>query len=78
MYLDVALYTKEATGNAPFILLDDEKELKDALKEEVIDKEEYELAYREADKLMQELLKIENKFVKKGLIDYYKYRKNII
>ena len=54
------------------------KELKDALKEELIDKEEYELAYREADKLMQELLKNENKFVKRGLIDYYKYRKNII
>lgn len=78
LYLDVALYTKNATGNGPFILLDDEKELKSALKENIIDKEEYDLAYTEADKLMKELLENKNKFVNRGLQDYYKYRKNLI
>lgn len=77
LYLDVILYTKYATGNAPFILLDDRDELKKALVDGVIDAQEYDIAYKEAINLMDELVQDNNIFVKRGLRDYYKYRKNI-
>lgn len=76
LYLDVILYTKKATRATPFILLDDRDELKAALKNGKIDEEEYNLAYEEANKLMDELVNGENKFVARGLKDYFMYRKN--
>lgn len=75
LYLDVILYTSKATNSASFILLDDRDELKSALKQGKIDEEEYNLAYSVANSLMQELLEGKNKFVNRGLDDYYKYRK---
>ena len=55
LYLDVIVYEKAATKSEPFILLDDRDELKAALKEEKIDQEEYDLAYKVANALMKEI-----------------------
>lgn len=76
LYLDVILYTKNATRSNPFILLDDRDELKDALKDGIIDEEMYNLAMDTGNKLMEELVNEDNIFVNRGLLDYYKYRKN--
>lgn len=75
LYLDVIYYQSVATRSTNFILLDDRDELKAALKNGIIDEEEYELAYSIANPLMEELLRGKNKFVNRGLKDYYKYRK---
>lgn len=78
LYLDVIVYQKAATKSEPFILLDDRDELKAALKEEKIDQEEYDLAYKVANALMKEIKEGKNRFINRGLKDYYKYRKNQI
>lgn len=78
LYLDVIVYEKAATKSEPFILLDDRDELKAALKEEKIDQEEYDLAYKVANALMKEIKEGKNRFINRGLKDYYKYRKNQI
>ena len=78
LYLDVILYQESATNSAPFILLDDRDELKEALKNGIIDEEEYNLAFSIANPLMKEILDGKNIFVNRGLKDYLKYRKNII
>ena len=78
LYLDVILYQESATNSAPFILLDDRDELKEALKSGIIDEEEYNLAFSIANPLMKEILDGKNIFVNRGLKDYLKYRKNII
>lgn len=78
LYLDVIYYTEVATRTTPFILLDDRDELNAALKEGKIDNEQYTIAYGAANALMRELLEGKNKFINRGLKDYYKYRKNQI
>ena len=76
LYLDVAFYQEAATKSSSFILLDDRDELKEALEMGKIDEEEYNLAYNEANKLMEELKQGKNIFVNRKLKDYFKYRKN--
>ena len=78
LYLDVIYYQEAATKSSSFIILDDRDELKDALKQGKIDKEQYDLAYNVANKLMEELKKGNNKFVNRNLEDYFKYRKNVV
>ena len=63
LYLDVIVYEKAATKSEPFILLDDRDELKAALKEEKIDQEEYDLAYKVANALMKEIKEGKNRFI---------------
>lgn len=76
LYLDVIFYQIPATRTLSFIILDDRDELKSALKREKIDEEQYDLAYKIANDLMEEIIRGENKFVNRGLEDYLKYRKN--
>ena len=76
LYLDVVYYQPASTKNGTFIQLDDQNELKDALEEGIIDKEQYDFAYRIANELMNELKEENNVFVNRGLQDYLKYRKN--
>jgi len=71
LYLDVTLYTKFSTGNEEYISLDDEAELINALNEKQISKKEYEFAYNIAIRIMNEIKAKKNKFVNRGLIDYY-------
>ena len=78
LYLDVVYYQEAATKSSKFILLDDRDELKEALRNGIIDEEEYNLAYSEANKLMEELKQGKNIFVNRNLEDYFKYRKNKI
>lgn len=78
LYLDVVYYQEAATKSSKFILLDDRDELKEALRNGIIDEEEYNLAYSEANKLMEELKQEKNIFVNRNLEDYFKYRKNKI
>ena len=56
--------------------MSDEREIKEALDEGIIDKEEYDLAYTTTDELLLELKNKTNKFVNRGLNDYLKFRKN--
>ena len=56
--------------------MSDEREIKEALDEGIIDKEEYDLAYKTTDELLLELKNKTNKFVNRGLNDYLKFRKN--
>ena len=76
LYLDVVYYTKNATKDSTFIILDDRNELKAALKDGIIDEQQYDLAYKIANSLMKELKDGNNRFVNRGLEDYFKYRKN--
>lgn len=76
LYLDVIYYTPVSTRNeSGFIYLDDRDELKKALKEGKIDEEQYELAYKVANNLMEEILDGKNIFINRGLKDYLKYKK---
>lgn len=75
LFLDVVYFQKPATKSETYIHLDDRKDLEDALKNNVIDKEQYEFAYKITAKLMKELKSKTNRFVNRGLEDYYKYKK---
>ena len=70
LYLDVAFYQPAATKSETYIHLDDRNDLKRALKEEVIDQEQYDFAYDITHKLMKELKNKTNRFVNRGLDDY--------
>ena len=76
LYLDVVYYQPAATKDSTYIYLSDEREIKDALNKDIIDKEEFDLAYKATDELLLELKNKTNKFVNRGLDDYFKYRKN--
>lgn len=79
LYLDVIYYTPNSARNDKgFILLDDRDELENALRIDKIDQEEYNLSYNIANSLMEEILEGKNKFINRGLTDYFKYRKNNI
>ena len=76
LYLDVVYYQAIATKDSTYIHLSDEREIKEALDNGIIDEEEYNLAYKATDELLLELKNKTNKFVNRGLTDYLKYRKN--
>lgn len=73
LYLDVVYYQPVATKSSTYIHLDDRNDLENALRNDIIDKEQYDFAYRITDKLMKELKAGTNRFVNRGLEDYYKY-----
>ena len=76
LYLDVVYYTPVSTRyENGFIHLDDRDELSKALKEGKIDEEQYDLAYKIANNLMEEILDGKNIFINRGLKDYIKYKK---
>lgn len=72
LYLDVIYHTKNANGCCGYISLSDEKELIKAFKNEDITKDQFDMAYEVALKLMDELRNKSNKFVKRGNKDYLK------
>ena len=55
LYLDVVYFQPAATKEGTYIQLVDCNELEEALKENIIDKEQFDMAYIEAEKLMKEL-----------------------
>ena len=76
LYLDVIYHTKNANGCCGYISLSDEKELIKAFKNEDITKDQFDMAYEVALKLMDELKNKSNKFIKRGNKDYFKNKKN--
>ena len=56
LYLDVVYFQPAATKEGTYIQLVDCNELEEALKENIIDKEQFDMAYIEAEKLMKEKL----------------------
>ncbi len=76
LYLDVAYFQPAATKGGTYIQLDDSKELEQALKDNIIDKEQYEMAYKVAADLMKELKEKKNWYVNRGLKDYWELKKN--
>lgn len=78
LYLDVVYFQPAATKAGTYIHLDDQNELKDALKNNIIDEEQYDFAYKTTDKIIAELKENKNVFVNRGIEDYLIYRKNKI
>ena len=60
LYLDVVYFQPAATKEGTYIQLVDCNELEEALKENIIDKEQFDMAYIEAEKLMKELKEKKN------------------
>ena len=75
LYLDVVYFQPAATKEGTYIQLVDCYELEEALKENIIDKEQFDMAYIEAEKLMKELKEKKNWYVNRGLEDYWKIKK---
>ena len=75
LYLDVVYFQPAATKEGTYIQLVDCNELEEALKENIIDKEQFDMAYIEAEKLMKELIEKKNWYVNRGLEDYWKIKK---
>ena len=75
LYLDVVYFQLAATKEGTYIQLVDCNELEEALKENIIDKEQFDMAYIEAEKLMKELKEKKNWYVNRGLEDYWKIKK---
>ena len=75
LYLDVVYFQPAATKEGTYIQLVDCNELEEALKENIIDKEQFDMAYIEAEKLMIELKEKKNWYVNRGLEDYWKIKK---
>ena len=65
LYLDIVHYPKSNT--AKFC---DEEELEEALKNKIISKEDYNMAYRVGNKLLKEIEKNKNKYMNINVIDY--------
>lgn len=78
LYLDVVYYQPAATKAGTYIHLDDQNELKEALKKDIIDEEQYNFAYETTDKVIKEIKENKNIFVNRGIEDYLKFRKNKI
>ena len=77
LYLDVIYHTKNANGCCGYISLSDEKELIKAFNNKDITKKQFDMAYKVALKLMDELRNKSNKFVKRGNKDYIKCMKGL-
>ena len=75
LYLDVVYFQPAATKEGTYIQLVDCNELEEALKENIIDKEQFDMAYIEAEKLMKELKEKKNWYVNRGLENYWKIKK---
>ena len=75
LYLDVVYFQPAATKEGTYIQLVDCNELEEALKENIIDKEHFDMADIEAEKLMKELKEKKNWYVNRGLEDYWKIKK---
>ena len=75
LYLDVVYFQPAATKEGTYIQLVDCNELEEALKENIIDKEQFDMAYIEAEKLMKELKEKKNWYINRGLEDYWKIKK---
>ena len=75
LYLDVVYFQPAATKEGTYIQLVDCNELEEALKENIIDKVQFDMAYIEAEKLMKELKEKKNWYVNRGLEDYWKIKK---
>ena len=75
LYLDVVYFQPAATKEGTYIQLVACNELEEALKENIIDKEQFDMAYIEAEKLMKELKEKKNWYVNRGLEDYWKIKK---
>ena len=75
LYLDVVYFQPAATKEGTYIQLVDCNELEEALKENIIDQEQFDMAYIEAEKLMKELKEKKNWYVNRGLEDYWKIKK---
>ena len=75
LYLDVVYFQPAATKEGTYLQLVDCNELEEALKENIIDKEQFDMAYIEAEKLMKELKEKKNWYVNRGLEDYWKIKK---
>ena len=75
LYLDVVYFQPAATKEGTYIQLVDCNELEEALKENIIDKEQFDMAYIEAEKLMKELKEKKNWYVNRELEDYWKIKK---
>ncbi len=73
MYLDVLYHLPYFAGTS-YIELADENELIDSYKKGEIDKETFDYCYRIAEKIMNELVKGNNRFVNRGLKDYLKMK----
>lgn len=78
LYLDVIYDTLYSNNTGDYISLLDEKELIEALDNKVINQEQFDLAYIEAEKLMKELLERKNIFVNRGNKDYLDFKNQII
>lgn len=74
MFLDVLFITKKASSVSDFIHLDDEGELIAAHNNKEITDEEFKKCYEVAEKIMNELLNKNNKFVNRGLMDLEKFK----
>ncbi len=55
LYLDVVYFQPAATKEGTYIQLADCNELEQALKDNIIDQEQFDMAYREAENLMKEI-----------------------
>ena len=83
LFLDVIYYNKNKKmtnfkmedSNVNLYMLD-ENELEDALNENIITKDQYNKAYRVANKLMYEIENGTNIFINRGLTDYLDIIKN--
>lgn len=73
MYLDI-LYHLPYFADTCYIELADENELIDSYNKKEIDKETFDYCYKVAEKIMNELIKNKNRFVNRGLKDYFKMK----
>ena len=64
-----------ATKEGTYIQLADCNELEQALKDNIIDQEQFDMAYREAENLMKEIKEKKNWYVNRGLKDYWEIKK---
>ena len=75
LYLDVVYFQPAATKEGTYIQLADCNELEQALKDNIIDQEQFDMAYREAENLMKEIKEKKNWYVNRGLKDYWEIKK---
>ncbi len=74
LYLDVTMECPTITETGYYIRLDDEKEFKTAKKQGVINEDTYNMGYKVATKLMQELRNQENDIVNRCQFDLYRIK----
>ena len=69
LFLDIIYYQEPATKSSTYIHLDDRADLENALREGVIDKDQYDYAHQVTEKLLKELKTGQNRFVNRGIGD---------